>query len=162
MSKNSSLNTTIGTTQFSSGPVTVVTFAAPAPSGPSDHHTRTSRSVRLHFHCTSLATVLPLHYTGNCTSLALHWQLHFTCNCTSLALQWHLHFTCNCTSLATALHLHFTGNCASIAFYPHWQLRFHCTTLATALSLQLCFCLHLRFPHVQLPTSLSLLYTATP
>ena len=145
MSKNSSLNTTIGTTQFSSGPVTVVTFAAPAPSGPSDHHTRTPRSVRLHFHCTSLATVLPLHYTGNCASLALQW-----------------HFTCNCTSLATALHLHFTGNCASIAFYPHWQLRFHCTTLATALSLQLCFCLHLRFPHVQLPTSLSLLYTATP
>ena len=149
MSKNSSLNTTIGTTQFSSGPVTVVTFAAPAPSGPSDHHTRTSRSVRLHFHCTSLATVLPLHYTGNCTSLALHWQLHFTCNCTSLATALHLQLRFTCTSLTTAL-------------YPHWQLRFHCTTLATALSLQLCFCLHLRFPHVQLPTSLSLLYTATP
>jgi hypothetical protein len=140
MSKFSPLNTTIGTTQFSSGPVTVVTFAAPVPSGPSDHHTRTSRSVRLHFHCTALATVLPLHYTGNCTSLALHWQLHFTCNC---------------TSLATALHLHFTGNCASLATALHLQLRFTCTSLATALPLH--FTVNCTLP--ALATALPLHYT---
>ena len=159
MSKNSSLNTTIGTTQFSSGPVTVVTFAAPAPSGPSDHHTRTSRSVRLHFHCTSLATVLPLHYTGNCTSLALHWQLHFTCNCTSLATALHLQLRFTCTSLATALPLHFTrtGNCASIAL--HWQLRFRCNCASVCIcDSRMCNCQrHCRCYTPQPPKSLGTL-----
>ena len=126
MSKNSSLNTTIGTTQFSSGPATVVTLPPlPLPVHliitPEPHVQFDCTSIALHwqlcFHCTTLATALLLHYTGNCTSLAtaLHLQLHFTCNCASLALHWQLRFHCILPALATALPLHYTGNCAFVA-----------------------------------------------